>query len=88
MVWSAVKMDYRSFLNEEALKTEERSRSNKGPKMTDLVDSMTWNNISDGVDALVLRVSYVNYFALAMENVPARFRLKMGRLWKSRSSTC
>lgn len=83
VVWSAVKMDYRTFLSEEYMDTDggipiER----KFGKLADLVESVTWENLNDGIDALILRVSYVNYFALAIENVPARVPFENGELWK------
>jgi hypothetical protein len=44
--------------------------------------SITWDNFTDGMDALVMRVSYVNLFALTLENVPARVPYENGELWK------
>jgi len=83
VVWTAIKMDYREFLanaetaNEEAIPIER-----KFEKLTDLVSSVTWENFTDGMDALIMRVSYVNYFALAIENVPNRVPYENGELWK------
>jgi len=83
VVWTAVKMDYREFLantetaNEEAIPIER-----KFTKLADLVSSVTWENFTDGMDALIMRVSYVNYFALAIENVPNRVPYENGELWK------
>ena len=83
VVWSAVKMDYRSFLADESLESEnEQPIERKFGKLADLVESVTWDNFTDGIDALVLRVSYVNFFALAIENVPARVPYENGELWK------
>ena len=82
VVWTAVKMDYREFLanegtaNEEAIPVER-----KFGKLADLVESVTWDNFTDGIDALILRVSYVNFFALTLENVPARIPYENGELW-------
>ena len=83
VIWSAIKMDYRAFLanedtgNEEAIPIER-----KFEKMADLIESITWDNFTDGMDALVMRVSYVNLFALTLENVPARVPYENGELWK------
>jgi hypothetical protein len=83
VIWSAVKMDYRSFLAEETSGPEEVIPiERKFGKMADLIESVTLENFTDGMDALVLRVSYVNYFALAIENVPARIPYENGELWK------
>jgi hypothetical protein len=53
----------------------------KFDKLSDLVESLTWENLTDGFDTLVLRVSYVNFFALAIENVPDRVPYENGALW-------
>ena len=83
VTWTAIKTDYREFLanadtaNEEAIPIER-----KFGKLADLVKDLTWDNFTDGLDALILRVSYVNYFALTVENVPARVPFENGELWK------
>jgi len=83
VVWSAVKMDYRAFLAEETSGSEETVPiERKFDKLADLVQSITWDNFADGMDALILRVSYVNFFALTIENVPARIPYENGELWK------
>jgi hypothetical protein len=82
VVWSAVKMDYREFLaatetgNDEVIPIER-----KFGKLADLIESVTWENFTDGMDALIMRISYVNYFAMTVENVPARVPYANGALW-------
>lgn len=80
IMWSAIKMDYRVFLAEET-SDDVIPIERKFEKLADLVESVTWENFSDGLDAMILRVSYVNYFALALENVPARIPYENGELW-------
>jgi hypothetical protein len=83
VVWTAIKMDYREFLaNQETANEEAIPIERKFEKLTDLVSSVTWENFTDGMDALIMRVSYVNYFALAVENVPNRVPYENGELWK------
>ena len=83
VVWTAVKMDYREFLaNQETANEEAIPIERKFTKLADLVSSVTWENFADGMDALIMRVSYVNYFALAIENVPNRVPYENGELWK------
>jgi len=83
VVWTAVKMDYREFLaNSETANEEAIPIERKFEKLADLVSSVTWENFTDGMDALIMRVSYVNYFALAVENVPNRVPYENGELWK------
>jgi hypothetical protein len=82
VVWTAVKMDYRTFLADESMGADDAIPiERKFEKLTDLVESVTWENLSDGMDALVLRVSYVNYFALAVDNVPSHIPYANGELW-------
>src|SRR4029077_6417558 len=47
-----------------------------------LVEDVTWDNFLDGMDALIMRISYVNFFALATENVPGRIPYENGALWR------
>ena len=83
IVWSAVKMDYRQFLADVATGEEETIPiEQRVGELGDLVASITWDNFVDGLDALILRVSYVNYFALTIENVPLRVPFEDGELWK------
>src|SRR5207237_485002 len=83
VVWTAIKMDYREFLaNQETANEEAIPIERKFEKLTDLVSSVTWENFTDGMDAMIMRVSYVNYFALAIENVPNRVPYENGELWK------
>lgn len=84
IVWSAVKMDYRTFLFEEEAAGADAGvpMERKFTKLADLVESLNFDNIGDGLDALILRVSYVNFFALTIENVPNRIPYENGELWK------
>ena len=60
-------MDYRTFLIEEADAAGEAvPMERKFNKLTDLVTDVTWENFTDGMDALIMRISYVNFFALTM----------------------
>jgi hypothetical protein len=80
--WSAIKMEYREYLNEGATQQavvvplEERAN-----KLGELVDKFTWADFNAGLDAMVLRVSYVHYFALAIINVPDAVPYENGALW-------
>lgn len=82
VVWSAIKTDYRSFLSEEAVGPNGTiSIERKFAKLSDVGSSFTWENFSEGLEALVLRVSYVEYFALAIEHVPSQLPFEHGALW-------
>lgn len=82
VVWTAIKMDYRTFLAEEGSATGETVPiERKFTKLADLLEDITWDNIMDGLEALIMRVSYVNFFALTIENVPNRVPFENGKLW-------
>jgi len=75
-------MDYRTFLADEETSSEESIPiERKFGKLTDLVESVTWQNFEDGMEARVLRLSYVHYFALAINNVPSHVPYENGALW-------
>ena len=81
-VWTSVKSDYRDFLNEgfhsqEVLvPVEERV-----DKLGDLLNRFDSQQLFEGFQAMILRVSYVQFFALTMKNVPSDIPYEHGRLW-------
>ena len=81
-VWTAVKSDYREFLNqgfrsqEVLVPVEERVG-----KLGDLLDGFDAQQLAEGFQTMILRISYVQFFALTMKNVPANVPYENGRLW-------
>ena len=67
VLWSAIKTEYRDYVNggtgqqTVTVPVEERVF-----KLGDLVSRFNATDINNGLDAMILRVSYVYYFALAM----------------------
>jgi hypothetical protein len=82
VVWTAIKQDYRTYLNQGsdqqivAVSTEESVG-----KLGDLLADFTWDNFITGLDGMIVRVSYVNYFALTLMNVPDHVPYERGALW-------
>jgi hypothetical protein len=82
IVWSAVKQDYRDFLNQGTgeqqvlVPIEER-----GAKLSELVGGMSWDSFANGLDTMMLRVSQVSLFASTLMNVPERVPYEHGALW-------
>ena len=82
-IWQTVKGDYRKFLNagqqtqavvvsqEEALK-----------KLQDLSEKTGAANKNDVLYQTIDRISYIEFFAQATENVPQKIPYENGRLWK------
>ncbi len=82
IVWSAVKMDYREFLNEGThSQVELVPVSDRIDKLGELVSDLTNEGMIGGFDALISRVGYVTYFADTIENVPANIPFEYGGLW-------
>jgi hypothetical protein len=82
VIWSVIKSDYREFLNQG---TGEQvvlvSVGERLSKLQELVGGLDSEKIQQGVEALVLRVTYVQYFALSLFNVPQNIPHEHGRLW-------
>jgi hypothetical protein len=82
VVWSAIKQDYRDFLNQGSGQQEITvSLEERGAKLSDLIGDFSWTSFNNGLDSLVLRVSQVNLFALTMINVPDSVPYEKGGLW-------
>jgi hypothetical protein len=82
VIWSAIKAEYREFLSQG---TEQQSiavsAGESAGKLSDLIGNFSWDNFSDGLDALVLRVGYTKLFALTLLNVPDIVPYERGGLW-------
>ena len=82
IVWSVIKSDYREFLNrgtgEQIVLVSVPERIDK---LRELVGGLDSQSFQTGIEMLVLRVSYVNYFALTMMNVPDNIPYEHGKLW-------
>ena len=82
VIWSAIKEDYREFLNQGS-----KSQEVLVPiparlgKLQELVTNLTDEGFFQGVDALISRVGYVTYFALTIGNVPDNLPYENGQLW-------
>jgi len=82
IIWTAIKADYRQFLNQGSDQQEVLVPvSERLGKLEELFGNVDARTINDGLNDLFLRVSYVNYFALSMRNVPAGIPYEHGRLW-------
>ena len=82
VVWTAIKGDYREFLNQGR---EEQvvlvSVGQQIQKIQELLENFTWQNLNSGLEDLMLRLSYVHYFALTLITVPDSIPHENGALW-------
>jgi hypothetical protein len=82
IIWSAVKSEYREFLNQGSGFQEVVVSADEGAeKLGDLVSNLSWDNVADGLDAMILRIGYVQFFALTIVNVPDGVPYENGALW-------
>lgn len=80
--WTAIKPDYRDFLNrgtgEQVVSVPVEQRL---AKLGEQAISMTPATFEKGFEDLILRVTYVHYFDLTIQNVPANIPYEHGQLW-------
>lgn len=82
VVWTAIKQDYREFLNqgtgEQVVLVPVPERITR---VVQLVGALNAESIREGLEQLVLRVSYVSFFALTLDQVPGSIPHERGKLW-------
>lgn len=84
IIWSAIKMDYRDRLTEGdgrgtqviSIGVEERAEA-----FLDLFGQVDQGRLTKGLEALVKRIAYVDYFAYALDYVPAVRDHENGERW-------
>lgn len=83
-VWTAVKADYRSFMtggvSSQSIDAGYTSLE-KLQFLEDLVGDVDSEELLKGVDDLILRISYVDFFAASLEHVPSHERHTEGDVW-------
>jgi len=82
LIWTAVKSDYREFLT-QGLRSQEVlvPVEDRVGKLQDLISDFRWEQLGEAAEALALRMSYVQYFALTIVNVPSSMPYEHGALW-------
>jgi hypothetical protein len=82
VVWTAIKGEYRDFLNQgTGQQVVYESVEARVLKLPELVGSLDSQALADGLDRAILRLSYVNFFAACIANVPANLPYENGALW-------
>ena len=81
--WQAVKIEYRTFLNQgsgdQAVRVSVEERIDK---LQQLLEALNVAAIKNGVETLVERVGYTELFAATLQWVPANEPFAGGELWK------
>lgn len=82
VVWSAVKPEYRSFVNRGTGDQEVYVSSAEAlGKLTELISDLDADGLARGTEALAKRVGYVDFFAATIGYVPAMVPHQNGGLW-------
>jgi len=83
VVWTQLKMDYRgsSPMQRRLMKKQFRSKESS-KKLADLLSSVTWENFTDGMDALIMAHQLCELLRPRAGNVPNRVPYEDGELWK------
>lgn len=85
VVWTGVKGEQRSYMfgNKRGTWTVKTSKTENILHIYDLVSNFTKEQFDIAVDALVDRVSYVDYFAFSIKQVPKVIPHEGGVLWEN-----
>ena len=80
--WTSVKNEYRNFLTQgERSQTTVVSRSEQLGRLGELIGSLSWEDVQEGMEPLFLRIAYVDFFALTMDFVPEYRPHEGGKVW-------
>jgi hypothetical protein len=82
VIWSAIKAEYRQFLNrgtdtQQVLVSIDERLDN----LADTAGSFSSEQFSNGFEELLQRISYVKLFASCIANVPDKMPHEQGQLW-------
>lgn len=82
LAWTAVKGEYRAFLNQgTGWQTVTVSNEEKVTMLADMLLSLNPSDLVEAADPLFSRIAYVDFFAAAMDYVPAARPHERGALW-------
>ncbi len=82
VLWTAIKSDYRDFLNQgTGQQVVLVPVADRAAKLAALASQLSPTRMREAWDDTLLRASYVKYFALTLESVPANIPHEGGRLW-------
>lgn len=82
IVWSAVKADYRAFVTGgRTAQVVSVDFGDQMGKLSELVSNIDGDGISRGLDSLIRRVGYLDFFALVINNVPSTVPHEGGAIW-------
>lgn len=82
VVWSAIKGEYRAFVNGGTRQQVVLvNYSDRVSELGRLVSGLDAHALADGADKLIQRLMYFNYFGVVLDRVPNDLPYADGRLW-------
>jgi hypothetical protein len=82
LTWTAVKSDYRKFLNNGTKQQViEVSRGEAFSKLGEKVSSLSWQQYQQVLDLFLYRTQYILHLAKTMDRVPALIPYENGQIW-------
>jgi len=82
VAWSAIKPDYRMFLNKgTGMQVVMVGYGERLTKLAGLVGDLGAEDLSDGLDALLRRIGYTDYFGRVLATVPEYMPHTGGEIW-------
>jgi len=82
IVWTVIKAEYREFLNQGSGRQEiVVPVPDRLAKLNELLRDLDRDAITDGLETMIMRLSYVNFFAFSIINVPENIPYEKGALW-------
>jgi hypothetical protein len=82
VIWTVVKTDYRLFLSGgETKQVVTVSNEEALSKLYKLSNNITFEEYQSGVEKFFDRISYIDFFSAAIENVPQYVPYENGKLW-------
>jgi hypothetical protein len=83
LTWTAVKGDYRKFLNQGTKQQViEVSREDAFFTLGEKVSALTWDKYQQVLDLFLYRAQYILHLAKTMDRVPAVIPHENGQIWK------
>jgi hypothetical protein len=82
ITWTAIKSDYRAYLNKGTRQqVVEVSRSEAFSKIGEKISNLSWKNYQFAMNLFLYRVQYIYHLAKTMDRVPDILPYEFGGLW-------
>jgi hypothetical protein len=81
-IWSAIKGEYRYFVaGDQYAQVVTVDYTERAAKFAELISALDWHDLVDGVDLLLQRLEYAEYFADVASQIPRSIAHTGGELW-------